>query len=905
MGIPLKVLILEDRRADLQLILYELRQAGFDPLWTCVDCEQDFADQLRTIPDLILSDFSLPAFDALRALEVMQDAGLDLPFVVVSGSIGEDVAVDAMRRGATDYLLKDRLGRLGTAVHNALEQFRLRKEKMIAVEAHRSATTLFQNLVENSLVGIQILMDGKYIFANSKVAEMFGYTESELLALRSWEEVVADSDRDKVKNQVKRRLSGEQPQAHYTFRGLRKDQTVIDIEVRSTRIEVHGQPAVLGMLVDITDRKRAEADMQRTSDLLRAVAESTPDAMFVKDRDGKYLLFNPAAARFVGRTIEDVLGRDDSELFEPDSARIVQERDRQVMESGHLETAEESLSSGGISRTFLATKGPYRDSLGNVIGVIGISRDITDRKRAENEIRLRDRAIQAVTQGILITDPSLPDNPIMYVSPSFEQLTGYSAQEVVGRNCRFLQGPGTDPEAVARIREAIQAGQPCKVEILNYRRDGSSFWNELAISPVRDENGTVTHFVGSQADVTVRRKLEEQLRQVQKMEAVGRLAGGVAHDFNNLLTVINGYSELIMDSLVPDSPLYEFVEQIQKAGERAANLTRRLLAFSRKQMLQPVVLDLNLLISDMETMLRRLVGEDVRFIFNLNDKLSSINADRGQMEQVILNLVVNARDAMPSGGTLIVETKNIDFDPTFASAQHDRRSGSYVLLMVCDSGCGMDKETMARIFEPFFTTKDAEKGTGLGLSTVYGIVNQSNGHIDVYSEPGLGTTFKIYLPASRALAGHSSQMPQPAVNLRGTERILLVEDEAGVRTLAAQILRSQGYEIVEAANGLEALRHIRANSKIFPLVITDVVMPIMGGRQLIEEIRKTSPDCKVLFISGYTEDAVVRHGIMSSEADFLQKPFSASALSMKVREVLDANPATSRRSMGMPPEERL
>lgn len=1015
MGTPLRVVILEDRPTDVQLILYELRAANFEPDWTRVDSEEEFLTQLKSPIDVILSDFSMPSFDALRALRLVKERDLDIPFIVVSGSIGEDVAVDVMKQGATDYLLKDRLGRLGTAVQNALMQAQLREEKKIAEQARSSAESMFRKLVDNSLVGVQILQDGKYAFANSRIAEIFGYSVDELRSLDSWADVVAASDRDMVINQVHRRLTGVDPYAHYVFKGLRKDQSVIEVEVRSNRIELHGRPAVLGMLVDITESKRVEAEIQRTTDLLRAIAEWTPDAVFVKDRLGRYLLFNPAAARFVGRRVEDVIGHDDTELFDPEGARLVMDRDRGVMASGEIDTEEEVLTAAGVTRTFLATKAPYRDKQGNIIGVIGISRDITQRKQAEAErdhllsrlrlqfermplggmltdaefrvidwnsaaerifgyskdeilgmgppfekivspgwwpeesgilqriksgdmtantvienvtkdgrgiicewnntplldadgqfigmfsiaqditdrrdaeqaLKLRDRAIQAVTQGIVITDPGQPGNPIIYVSPSFEKLTGYSTQEVLGRNCRFLQGPGTDPETVARLRRAIRDVQPCKVELLNYRKDGTSFWNELSISPVTDDHGRLTHFVGSQADVTSRRRLEEQLRQVQKMEAVGRLAGGVAHDFNNLLTIINGYSELMLDGLAETDPHADYVQQIRRAGDRAAEMTKQLLAFSRKQMQQPVVLDMNSLIQETEKLLNRLIGADIHLVLDLNLSLWKINADKGQMEQIIMNLILNARDAMPSGGSLVVTTNNVELDENYASMHSDARPGKYVLLAVSDTGCGMDKETMARVFEPFFTTKDADKGTGLGLATVYGIVKQCNGHIDVYSETGLGTTFKVYLPINGADEAASVQPQLISETRRGNEVILLVEDEAGVRSLATQILTSNGYQVLEASNGQEALTVIEQAPQVIQLIITDVVMPGMGGRQLIEQIRNRLPDAKVLFMSGYTEDAIVRHGILSSEAEFLQKPFTAVALKSKVREILD------------------
>ena len=514
--------------------------------------------------------------------------------------------------------------------------------------------------------------------------------------------------------------------------------------------------------------------------------------------------------------------------------------------------------------------------------------DISKRRKAEEELLLRDRAIEAIGQGIVISDPNQPDTPVIYVNAAFEKLTGYSRDEVVGRNCRFMQGTDTDPAAVEIIRNAIRERRPCVVQLVNHRKDGTKFWNSLIVSPVFDSQGRLVYFVGAQTDITPVKKLEEQLRQSQKMEAVGRLAGGVAHDFNNILTAMIGYCQLTLDELKSDHPARPNVEEIAAAAERAASLTRQLLAFSRKQTLQPRVLDLNAAVTNMDKMLRRLLGEDIELVTKPTPGLGSVKADPGQLEQVILNLAVNARDAMPSGGRLIVETANATLDGQSIHQHEDVKPGDYVMLAVTDTGSGMTDEVKARLFEPFFTTKPQGKGTGLGLATCYGVVKQSGGHITVYSEVGRGTTFKVYLPRIFEQADVTPTAPSAATARGGNETILLVEDDPAVRGLNARLLRAKGYTVIEANNGQEALRVVsQQKNNDIALLLTDVVMPEMGGKELAQRFHATQPDTKVLFCSGYTQEAIDRNGELEPGTAFLQKPFTPLVLANKIREVLE------------------
>jgi PAS domain S-box-containing protein len=517
-----------------------------------------------------------------------------------------------------------------------------------------------------------------------------------------------------------------------------------------------------------------------------------------------------------------------------------------------------------------------------------LSRQLEESQFLDEAHRLQRKAFDAFLQGVTITDPNRPGNPVVYANDGFTRLTGYAREEIVGQSCRILQGKDTSAETVATIRKAEAAERPCLVEILNYRKDGTPFWNALSIAPIFDE-GKLTHFVGVQTDISAFKQMEQQLRQAQKMEAIGHLAGGVAHDFNNLLTVINGCCELLRTNGSLPEGAAPLVEEIHRAGERAATLTRQLLAFGRKTVLQTRVLPLDQLVTDFEKLLGRLIGEDIQLATEFRADPGLVRVDPGQMEQVLMNLVVNARDAMPRGGTLTIATRDMFLDEDYARRHEEVRPGRYVVLSVADTGLGMDRRTLTRLFEPFFTTKPVGKGTGLGLAMVYGILKASGGHVSVESEPGRGTTFQLFFPAVDQPDG-PGQPPSRYSNPGGTETVLVVEDEAGVRTLARQALEARGYRVLEASDGESALQLCREHVGQINLLLSDVVMPRMSGRELRQQVAKLFPQTRVLFTSGYTDDAVVRHGVYRSESDFLQKPFTVQGLLKKVREVLDRDP---------------
>lgn len=517
-----------------------------------------------------------------------------------------------------------------------------------------------------------------------------------------------------------------------------------------------------------------------------------------------------------------------------------------------------------------------------------------ERERATETVREREELVQLLLDSTAeaIYGIDLHGN-CMLANPTCARLLGYAdTEQLNGRNMHTLihhhRPDGSPyPEEECPVVRAINTRQGTHVDDeVFWRADGTKFDAEYFAYPMwrgKELIGAVVTFL----DISHQKKLEEQLRQAQKMEAIGQLAGGVVHDFNNLLTIITGYSELLLLSTPPDDPNRELLEEIRKAGQRSASLTRQLLAFSRKQVLAPKVLDLNEVVRDTEKMLRRVIGEDIQLTTTLHPQLGSVKADPGQLEQVLLNLAVNARDAMPQGGKLTIETNNVILGEDYARSHADIKPGRYVMLAVTDTGIGMTEDVKRRLFEPFFTTKGSGKGTGLGLAVVHGIVKQSDGTIEVYSEPGVGTSFKIYLPRVEQAAPTGKSRSDLGSAPRGTETLLLVEDEDAVRALTRFTLQQCGYTVLEASSGEEAIRVATNHREKIHLLVTDVVMPGMGGRVLAEQLLSLHPEMKVLFLSGYTDDAVVRHGILHEEVNFLQKPFSPSALAHQVREVLE------------------
>jgi two-component system, cell cycle sensor histidine kinase and response regulator CckA len=641
-----------------------------------------------------------------------------------------------------------------------------------------------------------------------------------------------------------------------------------------------GEWVTLFVLTDLTEHRSHER-LVAAERLARLILEQAAEVIIVCDPEGRVTRASQAAQSLCAGS---PLTKPFAEAFPLRTRTSAPFLLAPVLQGEAVRDVDVVIERGGEQVALILNAGPLSSGR-QILGCVITLTDITGRKQAEaTRIRLT-MAIEQSAEAVMVTDAQ---GAIEYVNPAFERTTGYTRAEVLGQNLLFLKSGAPDEAYYRTLWETISGGKTWRGRLLNRKKGGETFTEDASISPVRDEAGRITSYVAVKRDISHDLALEAQLLQSQRIESIGRLTGGIAHDFNNLISVMLSYSGFALEGLLDGDPRRDDILEVKIAAERAAALTRQLLAFSRNQVLQPVLLSLNKVAERVEKMLRRVLGEDIDLLQRLAPDLGLTRADPGQIEQVLLNLVVNARDAMPAGGNLTIETGNVHVGEEYAASHVAVQPGPYVQLTVTDSGCGMDLQTQTRIFEPFFTTKEPGKGTGLGLSTVYGIVRQSGGTIWVYSEPGRGTTFKILLPRDlTATSATPGERPAAPTRLTGTETILLVEDEEALRRVARRALQSAGYTVLTAENGEEALRAIAQHVGDVHLLVTDVIMPKMGGQLLAQEVSKTRPVLKVLYMSGYTGDAVVHHGVLEAGVNFLAKPFIAAELLRKVREVLD------------------
>jgi PAS domain S-box-containing protein len=774
MGQPLKVLLVEDRPEDAELVVTGLRRAGFDPSWRRVETEADYLEHLNEGLDLVLSDYVMPEFSGFRALELVKKLGLHVPFIIISGTIGEETAVAAMKEGAADYLLKDRLARLGPAVIHALEQSRMRRERHQAAEDLARVQARYRGIFENAIEGIyQATLEGRIIAANPALARITGYASPEAL------------------------------------------------------------------MEGITDiGKNLYADPKARDELQRQLLD-----------------------RGVVKGFETQICRKDGELIWVSiNARAVFDEQGALCQEGSLE-------------------------------------DITERRRTEEQLRLSEERFRQLAENIheVFWISDLIDNGVLYVSPAYEKVWGRSCESLYADPNSWLEA--VHPDDRERVAQAVlnKKNSDKYDEIYRIARpDGALRWIRDRAFPIRDAAGKAYRFAGTAEDITERHQLEMQFRQAQKMEAIGTLAGGIAHDFNNILGAIIGYTEMARMCVKQVPEADEYLDAVLKGAQRAASLVRQILAFGRQREQQRTVVQLRHVVAEPLELLRATIPASIECRTSLAKDVPTVLADVTQIHQVVMNLCTNAVHAMKDRpGRLEVTLEEFTVDMHLAATNPHLHPGPYVRLSVSDTGCGMDAATLERIFEPFFTTKAPGEGTGLGLSVVHGIMRNHDGAVTVYSQPGEGTTFRLYFPVHGQEAEAEAPAERPAPPRGRGERILFVDDEMPLVHLGQVILEELGYTVTISTNPMEAIASIRADPTAFDLVITDLTMPYLSGTDLARLIFQQRPDLPVILVTGYTANLTAESVRALGIQEMLFKPLTVQILGAAVHRVFAKKGAAS------------
>lgn len=749
------------------------------------------------------------------------------------------------------------------------------KQKQRAEVELRQSEQRFRSTLDSMREGCQIIAhDWTYLYLNDAAVTQSRYPREALLG-RRMTEVWPGFDQTPVHDQLNRCLRNRIPfhgENEFTF----PDGSTGWFDVRI-------QPVPEGAFVvstDITERKRTEKALQRTHELLTAVADGLPDAVFVKDQDGRYLLFNEGAARLVGKPVGEIIGRDDTALFAAEDARLVIEYDREVMTTGSSKTSEEELTVAGVKRTLLTTKAPFRDAQGRVIGVLGISRDITERKQSENKIREQAALLDRARDAIVLRDM---DDRVLYWNHGAERLYGWTAAEAAGKSVKELVY--RDQTAFDAAAKAVTEGGEWKGELQPRNRAGQVLTIEARWSLVNDEEGRPESILTIDTDVTQRKQLEEQFLRAQRMESIGTLAGGIAHDLNNVLTPILMSLELLRLGEQNERRL-SVINTIESSANRGADMVRQVLSFARGVAGRQVELQVRHLLREMEKIINETLLKTIRVTCDVPADLWTITGDPTQLHQVLLNLCVNARDAMPNGGLLSLSAENVKVDEQYTSLNLDARPGPHVLIRVTDTGCGIPPEVVGRIFEPFFTTKDIGQGTGLGLSTSLAIIKSHHGFVQVRSEPGEGTTFSLFLPARTGPCTEQETAATDALPRGHGETILLVDDEEAVIAITREMLETFGYRVLTANDGAEAVTTYTARQNEISAVLTDMMMPVMNGASTIQVLLSINPKALVIAASGLNVDRMIAQAKHAGVRHFIPKPYTAETLLTLLHQVL-------------------
>jgi PAS domain S-box-containing protein len=886
---------------DPDVILLDVVMPGMDGFEVCRRLKAD--EPLKDIPVVFLTAFKTDAATRVKALETGAEGFLAKPL--------EPVELTSQIRAMAKVKQANR--------RQQTEKTQLEALVAERTQALQAKEALFRNLFEKHTAVKLVVdpLDGRIVDANEAAASFYGWSRDELRRMKVMD--INTLPPEQLKARMEDTRTGKQ--TFFEFRHRRADGSVRDVAVYSSRIESDGKDLLHSIIHDITGQKTAQKKLGASYTLLKIAGQTARFGGWGVDLGTNIMTWSDAVAdihempRGHAPAVSEGI-----QFYAPEWREKIQQVFTDCVQKGIPYDEQMEIITRTGKRVWVRTTGEVvRDNTGHIVKVQGSFQDITQSKKnydalqqaneqlrknyqktrriledLKAEVQAREAkeaelskvtlAVEQAGETIVITDP---DGTIQYVNPAFETVTGYSRTEVLGQNPRILNSGEQDEAFYQQLWKEITSGRIWQGRMVNKRKDGKKFTEEATISPVIDGAGNIINYVAVKRDITEQLALSAQYQQAQKMDSIGRLAGGVAHDYNNMISIILGYTQLIMGKTDSKDPLYADLSEIYQAAQRSTEITRKLLAFARKQTISPMVLDLNTVVEAMLKLLRRLLREDLTLSWHPGTGVWQINIDPSQVDQILLNLCVNARDAIAGTGEIIIETKNRVFDPEYCELHKGFIPGEFVMLAVSDNGCGMDKNTLDLIFEPFFTTKKVGQGTGLGLPMVYGIMKQNKGFINVYSEPDQGTTFKMYFPRDKSGTQGQTESEQKKPETGRGETILLVEDEPPLLILAKRLLESLNYKVLDATGPKEALRLAENHAGKIRLLLTDVVMPEMNGRELADRLSAEYPDIKHLFMSGYTADVIASQGVLEKGTHFIQKPLSIHELAAKLRQILE------------------
>lgn len=1022
MSSPLRVLIVEDNPLDAELVLRELHRAGFNPDWQQVQTEHDFLDRLQPDLDIILSDYDMPQFSGPRALELLKSSGMDIPFIIISGTIGEDVAVNVMKLGATDYLLKDRLIRLGISIRQAIEQGNLRRERVKAEEELRWKTAFLEAQVNSTLDGVLVVdAQGRKILQNQRMVDLFQipqpfaddsddkdqlewvtgitldpqsfiervrylyahpkeisrdeielkngtvldrysspvigkdgkyygriwtfrditerkrsanalleskrFLQSTLNALTShiailnehgviievnaaWDRFASDNDfrgahrgvgdnylslcdsasgrfsneAAEVAAGIRAVMAGKKSEFHLEY-PCHSPQEQRWFVVRVTRFDGDGTLRVVVAHENISERRQAEEALQESEERFRQLAENIQEVFWISDSTKHQVFYvSPAYETVWGRSCESLYASMQSwqEALHPEDRERVMKAAITKQVEGTYDEEYRILRPDGSLRWIRDRAFPVKDASGETYRIVGVARDISKSKHAGDRLREQASLLDKARDAILVRNL---DHGITYWNKSAEQLYGWTAEEAIGRKATELLY--RDLDAYEKAVETVVRQGEWRGEIQQINRDGVPILIEARWTLVRDADGRPKSILAINTDITEKKRLEQQYLRVQRMESIGTLAGGIAHDLNNVLAPILMSIDLLRLTS-RDERSRSMLSTIETSARRGADMVQQILSFARGVEGQRVMINPRLIIEEIQHLVQDTFPKNILFQADLPAELPSFLGDHTQVHQILLNLCVNARDAMPDGGTLAVSARSVTLDEQYAAMHDSAKPGDYITIKVTDTGTGIPPKVLEKIFDPFFTTKEVGKGTGLGLSTVLAIVKSHDGFLHVYSEPGRGTTFTVWFPASGATP--DGPAPSEEMHPRGRgELILVVDDEAAVRTITQQTLEAFGYRVLVAADGAEAVTLYTQHQAEVAAVLTDMMMPIMDGPATIQVLRHMNPTLKIIAASGLANDSGAARAAGMGVKHFLPKPYTAQTVLTTLRQTLDAS----------------